>query len=175
MDYVLNVYKENEFLFAIGGKHMNYDNVIWWQLKELIKLINEAGETSSEELLTKITNNSEYFKIVLDKEYEGQPILDLSNKTIGINNMNLYDFNEVTFNNCERELVWVNDELMIKYDGEDEPFDIKYIEFDLELLMKETMTFGELLIVAEFINKNIVAENVDLIINNKKVLLLSCI
>ena len=36
-DYVINVYKKGEFLFAIGGKNMAYDNVIWWQLEELVK------------------------------------------------------------------------------------------------------------------------------------------
>ena len=39
MDYVLNIYNGNEFMFAVGGKHMNYHNVIWCELEKLISVV----------------------------------------------------------------------------------------------------------------------------------------
>ena len=176
MDYVLNVFKENEFLYAIGGNYMNYDNVIWWQLEELINVVNNNESLTPDELLKLIQDKCDYFTIVLNEEQKNEPVLDLTNKTIGINHMNLFDFDEVTFSNVGRKLINVTGELKIEYEYTDEePFDVTHINFDLDLLNKKTLKYNELITVAGFINDLINKSESDLIINNEKALLLTSI
>lgn len=172
MDYILNIYKDEKFLYAIGGKNMNYDNVIWWQLSKLINVINKNPEVEPSKLLELIKEESEYLQIVLDKPYLNEPSLDLTNKTIEINHMNLYDFEDVALN-FDKELVKMGDLYKIKYYGEDELFDVKYIESDLSLLEKTKLSFDELLTIANFIHELIDTNEVDYIINNKKALILT--
>ena len=172
MDYILNVYKDEKFLYAIGGKNMNYDNVIWWQLSKMISVINKNAEADPNTLLKLIREECEYLQIVLDKPYLNKPSLDLTNKTIEINHMNLYDFEDVALN-FDKELVKIGELYKIKFKGEKEQFDIKYIEYDLKLLEKTKLTFEELLTVSDFIHKLIDTNEVDYIINTQKALILT--
>ena len=173
MDYVLNVYRDNEFLFAIGGKHMNYDNIIWWQLEELMKVVIEYENLSKEHLVNKIKENTTYFRILLDKPQKYGCTLDITNKTITIDHVHIYDFDEATFYNCGRELRWIGNSYYVQYEGMDELFNVAYAEFDLELLTKEILTFDEMKNVAGFINNLISEDKTDVILNNEKYLLLS--
>lgn len=172
MDYILNVFRNKEFLFAIGRKHMNYDNVIWWQLEELINVVSENENTPKEELVNKIQNKCVYFQFVMNEEQTGEPVLDLSNKTIEINHMNLYNLDDVTYSEVGRNLIQIEEELKIKYECDEEIFDLKYVESDLELLSKKIMTFDEALKVSKFINGLIETYESDFIVNNEKALIL---
>lgn len=173
MDYVLNVYNGNEFLFAIGGKHMNYDNVIWWQLVELIKVVENSKCVNKEQLLKEIQEKAEYFKIVKDYEIEEASNLNIQDNTITVNHLQIYDFNDVNLYNCGRELVKVNSEYFIKYEGCDELFDVENIDFDITLLQKKVLTFNEVKEVASLIDGLLSLDKNDVIINNKKFLLLT--
>ena len=174
MDYVLNVFKGEEFLFAIGGKHMNYVNVIWWQLEKLIDIINDSKEVSKNQLLSNIIKYTEYFNLASDGFCSKGLKLDITNKTIEVDHIQLYNFEDVTHYNCGRELVKVDGEYKIEYEAcDEEPFDVDYIEFDLDLLSKKILSFDELLKVANFINGLLDEYKRDCIVNNEKFLLLT--
>ena len=173
MDYVLNIYKENEFLFAIGGRHMNYDNVIWWQLGKLIKVVKNGKELSTEELIKNIQAEAEYFVTVLDHPHDQGSVMDIAKETINVPHLQLYSFEDAIFYNCGRELVKENGVLMVKYEACDEVFDVDYAEFDLSLLQKEVLTFDEFNVIASFIDDLLHQDKVDVIINNEKYLVLT--
>lgn len=173
MDYVLNVYKGNEFMFAIGGKHMNYDNVIWYELEKLTNVVENYNELNKEELLKNIQSKCEYFTIVMDSEYKDGCSLNITDKTIIVDHLQLYDLNEVTFYNCGRELVKTDNNYFVKYEGFDELFDVDYINYDLELLQKKTLTFDEFKEVSSLINGLIDDNKIDVIVNDSKFLLLT--
>ena len=169
MDYVLNVYKDNNFIFGIAGSHMNYDNVLWWQLEKVINIVNNIKNEN--ELVDCITKNTEYFNIVLDKEYIGEPILNLTNKTIDIKNINVYDFKDVTYTNVGRDLKIINDEYYICYDNE--LFLVDNVNFDEELLLKKTLTFDEFFKVSTFFQDLQKDYETDFILNNNKAICLT--
>lgn len=173
MDYVLNVYKGNVFMFAIGGKHMNYDNVIWYELEKLTNVVENYNELNKEELLKNIQSKCEYFTIVMDSEYKDGCSLNITDKTIIVDHLQLYDLNEVTFYNCGRELVKTDNNYFVKYEGFDELFDVDYINYDLELLQKKTLTFDEFKEVSSLINGLIDDNKIDVIVNDSKFLLLT--
>ena len=174
MDYVLNVYKNEEFLFAIGGKHMNYDNVIWWQLEELLKVV-KSNKGSKEELLKEIQSKATYFRFVFDKVYEGEPSIDIEREVIDMPYMPLYEFEEVDGIDCIIKLVKKEDGYYAEYD-DGEQFKMEYVEFEEELLRKERVSFEEFLKVSNFMNSIQDLENdTDFILNNKLVLRLNSI
>lgn len=173
MDYVLNVYKGNEFMFAVGGKHMNYDNVIWYELEKLTNVVENYNELNKEELLKNIQSNCEYFTIVMDSEYKDGCSLNITDKTITVDHLQLYDLNEVTFYNCGRELVRVDNDYFVKYEGCDELFDVDYINYDLELLQKKLLTFDEFKEISSLVNGLIDDNKFDVIVNDSKFLLLT--
>ena len=155
---------------------MNYDNVIWWQLDELINVVSKNETATAEELLEKIQNKCAYFSIFLDEEQKGEPVLDLTKKTIDINHMNLFDFEDVTFKNVGKKLIRVDDDFKIEYEyADEEPFDVTHINYDLDLLCKNTLNYDELLTIARFINELINKSECDFIVNNEKALLLTSI
>ena len=173
MDYVLNVCKNKEFLFAIGGKHMNYDNVIWWQLEELIKVIEESNSLNTEELIKDIQGKSVYFTFVMNEPYDNGMVLDIANKTITVDHLQLYDFDDVTKYNCGRELKLIDNKYFVEYDAFDEMLDVDYATFNLELLSKRIMSFEEFKKISSFIHSLLNYDKYDVIINNCKFLLLT--
>ena len=174
MDYILNVYKNGKFLFAIGGKHMAYDNVIWWQLEELVKVVKEY-KGSNIELLKEIQSNAVYFAFVLDEVYEGEPIIDVEKQIIDMPYVPLYEFEEVNGVDCPIKLVEKEDGYYGDYEDGD-LYKMEYVEFDEELFRKGRVSFEEFLKVADFMNSIQDLENdTDFILNNKKVLRLNCI
>lgn len=173
MDYVLNIYRNEKFLFAIGGKHMNYDNIIWWQLGKLVNIIEEFGEENKEILIDKIVNNTEYFKIVLNKVQKCGCDLDVTNKTITVDHIQLYDLDEGKLEDFGRELKLIEGNYLVQYEGIDELFEVNHETFDIELLGKKLLTFDELKVVDSFIDSLICNDKTDIILNNKKYLLLT--
>ena len=166
MDFALNIYKGNEFVVAIGGKHMSYDNVIWWQLDKVINII-ESSFLTKEELIELIINNTEYFDIILDEECTFGNKLDITNKTIVKPCLQLFDLNEVCYKNCSRELMKIDNRYFIKIDGDNDIYDIYHKDFDISLLTKEEISFEEYKIISKFIDDSLNECQTDIIINNE--------
>lgn len=166
MDYILNVFRNKEFLFAIGGKHMNYDNVIWWQLDKVINIV-ESGCYSKEQLIDSIVNNTEYFKIILNEECSFGDKLDITNKTIVKPCLQLFALDEVNYKNCSRELLKIDNKYFIKIEDDDDMYDVCHKEFDIRLLMKKEISFEEYKIISKFIDDLLNEYQNDIIINNE--------
>ena len=174
MDYVLNVYQNEEFLFAIGGNNMNYDNYIWWQLEELIKVVR-TNKGSKEELLKEIQKNAVYFRFVFDEFQEDEPIIDIDKETIDMPYVPLFQFDEVCKAECCIDLVKKEDGYYAEYE-EGDLFKMENVEFDEELLRKTKVSFEEFLTISNFINSIQELENdTDFILNNSLVLRLNFI
>ena len=109
----------------------------------------------------------------MDSEYKDGCSLNITDKTIIVDHLQLYDLNEVTFYNCGRELVKTDNNYFVKYEGFDELFDVDYINYDLELLQKKTLTFDEFKEVSSLINGLIDDNKIDVIVNDSKFLLLT--
>ena len=174
MDYVLNVYKNEEFLFAIGGNHMYYDNVIWWQLEELIKVV-KSNVKAKEDLIKEINENAGYFRYVLNEVQVDEPSIDIEKEVIDMPYVPLFQFNEVCIADCCIDLVKKEDGYYAEYD-DNEQYKMEYVEFDENLLRKDKVTFEEFLKISNFINSIQDLDNdTDFILNNNLVLRLNVI
>ena len=174
MDYILNVYKDGEFLFAVGGNYMDYDNVIWWQLEELVKVVR-SNNSSKEKLLEDIQDKAFYFKYVLNEVEEHSPSIDIKKEFIDMHWMPIYEFEDVCQDECCIDLVKIDDKYFAKY-CDDNLYPMPNVEFDEKLLRKTRVSFDEFLKISNFMNSIQDLENdTDFILNNSKVLRLNSI
>lgn len=171
MDYILNVYAGNEFVCCLGGKHMNYDNVIWWQLSKVIKEYR-GKKITKEELQNTIETVSEYFVVLENVEaIKGEPSIDLINETIEKPELSIYNFDEVTKESCDFSLVKENGKYWSQYDVE-QLYPMENVSFNEDLLNKKVVSFNELLEINEFVET---LSDREYILNNNKVLVLNLI
>ena len=177
MDYVLNVYFKDEFICSLGGKNMNYDNVIWYELSDLIDSYKDKNITR-EFMVETISKISDYFN-VLDNEnaIENEPAIDFTNQTLDKPMFMIYEFDEVSSFECGFDLIKKDDAYFTKYD-EEFVLPIISITGDEELLNKKKVSFDELMEIVNFVN-DIYSEKTDydkdFILNNNKVLVLNII
>ena len=177
MDYVLNVYFKDEFICSLVGNNMNYDNVIWYELADLIDSYKDKNITR-EFMVETISKISDYFN-VLDNEnaIENEPAIDFTNQTLDKPMFMIYEFDEVSSSECGFELIKKDDAYFTKYD-EEFVLPIISITGDEELLNKKKVSFDELMEIVNFVN-DIYSEKTDydkdFILNNNKVLVLNII
>ena len=178
MDYILNVYEDDKFLFAIGGSHMNYDNVIWWQLEELISVVENYKDYSKDELIKEITARASYFKLIKcgENEYKDEPKIDIGKRIIEKPYVPIFNnFDEVCEETPINKIIKKEDGYYSEYDVGDQ-YKMSHVEFDTSLLYSTIVTFEEFLKIAKFIISIQDLENdTDFILNNSLVLRLNSI
>lgn len=172
-DYTIKIIKNGKAICAFGGHNMNYDNVLWWQLSELLKILKE-GFNSKKELVEKVEQETDYFRE--DNDYdETTPEIDLDNQTISLPFFPIYKLNEVSKENCCIDLEKNNDEFYAVYD-EDEKYKLEKVLFrNLELLKKNRVSFEEFKLISSFVDELLSKGETDYLLNNKFVVRFNCI
>ena len=97
-DYALNVYYNEEYVCTLVANHAGcYDNVIWWQLNELIQKYkdNEISEKIFDETLK---THSEYFELYKGDQLMTTKKIDFSKKIISLPTCPIYTMKQ--FEEC---------------------------------------------------------------------------
>ena len=142
----------------------------------MLDIIRESDEYTPEDIISKMKAKSNYLVIVCNEPYDGEPILDLSRKTIEVTYVNVFDFEEVKVDEKFCEFEKVNGKWYIKYE-DGKLYDVTHIEYDdLDLLSKHKFTYEEFDKLADFfmnLQKN--TFKTEFILNNEKAVVLNCI
>lgn len=169
-DYAINVFYGENFICSLIAKHAGgYDNVIWWQLDELIKSYKDK-KISRNLFKTTIEDNSEYFHFTYSNlSNKVANIIDFENQLISVPTCPIYTISE--YNDDWGSFYRIN-----KVDGDyylhfedGNKTNVEKVEFDESLLRKEKVTFDEFRKINEFYS-NLMERDYDFILNDGKVL-----
>ncbi len=169
-DYAINVYYGDEYVCSLIAKHAGgYDNVIWWQLKELIKEY-ENKKITKEQIKNTIEETSEYFHYVDDDLSNIEKFkIDFLNKIVSLPTHPIYSFEE--FDDCwgdVAKLMIEGDEVYIVYEETNKCL-LKHVEYNEKILMKEIVTFEEFKLITEFYSC-LMEDDYDFVLNGNKIL-----
>jgi len=169
-DYAINVYYENKYICSLIAKHAGgYDNVIWWQLDELIKEYKDKKITK-ELFKNKIEETSEYFHYVDEDLSNVEKFkIDFFYNIVSLPTHPIYSYEE--FDKCWGDSIKLTNEDgkdYIIYDGTNK-YLLQHVEFNEELLMKEIVSFEEFKLIEEFYS-GLMENECDYILNNNKIL-----
>lgn len=169
-DYAINVYNGDKYVCSLIAKNAGgYDNVIWWQLDELIKECQDKKVTK--ELIEKtIDNTSEYFHYINEDLSNVEKFkIDFLNKIVSLPTHPIYSYEEFYDS-------WGDTAKLVNEDGKDyiiyeekDKYLLQHVEFNEELLMKEIVTFDEFMLIEEFYSRLMEDDN-DFILNGNKIL-----
>lgn len=170
-DYTINVYYGEKFICTLGANHAGgYDNIIYWQLGELIKGYNNKDITA-ELFENTVEDLSDYFFVLsTDQPIVNSDIIDFKNKVLSKPTDVIYEideFNETWDGYCA--LVKENDKYYVDY-YENEKYELEKVEFDnINLLYKNILTFEEFNILNKFYTE-LMDKNVEFLLNNSKII-----
>lgn len=169
VDFVVSIKKDNKVFCKLGGKHTAYDDIMWWQLEKLVKILEEGFE-SKEDLVEKVESETEYLHLTCD-EYDADCEIDLDNQTVVLPFIPLYRPEDVCKEECCIDLKVIDGKYYAVYDVDDE-YPMTYVYFEKEeLLDKKNVSMNEFKEITTFIN-NIINEynDTDFVLNDKFIL-----
>ena len=169
-DYAINVYYGEKYICSLVAKHAGgYDNVIWWQLDQLINKYKNMNLTK-ELFQTGIEDNGEYFHFIND-DLSNKEIfkVDFLNSLISLPTHPIYTFDEfkIAWGDVA-EILKEEDIYYIIYE-ESEKYILNHIEYDEQLLMKDIVTFDEFQRIYDFYS-SLMDEDNEYILNGTKVI-----
>ena len=162
MDYVINFYKKGKYLFSIGADNADYENVIWWQLHNIINYENLNNITKSD--VEDLRDKFGYWYLLDDEK----PLDDATN--IDVEDKKIHLAHTLYFYDTDEE---IDDIVLVEKDGklyadhdEDELREIANFTIeDFNLLQKLDVSFNELEEINNLVNKCLDTNLTDFIIN----------
>ena len=165
--YTVQIKKQNTIITFNANSNINYDNILWWELSKLVKILKKEF-TSNEDLIQEIENNSGYFKMGTADHTD--LVIDLDQNTMDKPMVPLYKFDEVNPANCCIALRKEGNNYFAIYD-EDEQYLMNKVSFaKLALLNKDQVTLDEFIEIADFINTLTENDESDYVLNDQLVL-----
>ena len=167
-DYTIRIKKDNRTICAIGANHLQYDNVIWWQLAKLVKIVS-GGFATVEQLAKMIEDGTEYFHQAAEYA-DSDPVLDLDSETIDMPWFPVYKQEEVCPEECCISLKIKDGKYYSVYeDGEE--YLMNNVEFDdADLLKKRTVSLKEFKKVCDFVDRIIMNDETDFVLNKELII-----
>ena len=167
-EYLISIKNNNKIICTVGANNLEYDNVLWWQLEKLIKIVKE-GFNSKEDLLSRIENKCEYFHRTKTSK-NCNVLIDLDKGIMNKPFFPVYKPEEVSKENCCIDLKIKDGKHYAVY--EEEEFPMEYISFKKpELLNKKEVTLDECLEITEFVSSLLnPSEITDYVLNNESII-----
>ena len=174
MDFILNVFNGDEFVLSLCGSNMYYDNVIWWELSNLIKKFRGLRVTKKQ-LIDYVKRESFYFCICgLDyEEIKDNPNIDFVHQRIDNKKLMIEEFENVS-DEFDVLLIKKDNNYYVQYE-DDSKYLLQRVYCNQDLIDKKVLSFSEFLILSDFIDECLEINDYDYILNDNLFLRLNCI